>query len=73
ENDIMNELDFEFQKRMERKEGREEGLEEGMQKGKEEEKVATARRMLENGMTIELVAKISELSIDRINMMASEM
>ncbi|MGM9736385.1 MAG: Rpn family recombination-promoting nuclease/putative transposase [Candidatus Cryptobacteroides sp.] len=74
ENDIMNELDFEFQKRMERKEGleeglakgREEGREEGMQKGMEEEKVATARRMLENGLTIEMVAKISELPIETV-------
>ncbi|MGM9735751.1 MAG: hypothetical protein ACI3ZL_05005, partial [Candidatus Cryptobacteroides sp.] len=63
---IMNELDFEFQKRMERKEGREEGLEEGLAKGREEGIVATAKRMLGKGMPADLVAEISELPIETV-------
>ena len=66
ENDITNELDFEFQKRMERKEGREEGLEEGLAKGREEEKIDSAKRMLADGMAVDMVAKYSGLPVDRL-------
>ncbi|MGM9785968.1 MAG: hypothetical protein ACI3ZS_03950 [Candidatus Cryptobacteroides sp.] len=58
----MNELDFEFQKRMERKEG----LEEGLAKGREEEKIDSAKRMLADGMEVDMVAKYSGLPVETL-------
>ena len=53
-------------------EGLTEGLAQGREEGRENEKVATARRMLENGLPVEMIAKISGLPIERINTLATE-
>ncbi|MCL1998632.1 MAG: hypothetical protein FWG65_07690 [Turicibacter sp.] len=37
--------------------GREEGMERGMKKGREEEKIETALKMLEIGMSLDIIAK----------------
>ncbi|MDQ1351853.1 MAG: hypothetical protein QG657_2159 [Acidobacteriota bacterium] len=49
--------------------GREEGREEGKEEGKKEEKREMARKSLKEGLSIELVAKITGLSAQEIEML----
>ncbi len=49
ERDIMNQMDF----------ARKEGLEEGMEKGKTETSVAIARKILSEGMSMEMITKLT--------------
>ena len=66
--DIKNSIDT--AKEEGRKEGREEGREEGRKEGRVEgiakEKLATAKRLLDMGLTQEQVAKGTDLSIEDI-------
>ncbi|WHE07047.1 Rpn family recombination-promoting nuclease/putative transposase [Thermoanaerobacterium thermosaccharolyticum] len=48
------------------KEGIEKGIEEGIKKGAKEEKIAIAKKLLKNGMSIDKIAEITELSEDEI-------
>ncbi|TCW36726.1 putative transposase/invertase (TIGR01784 family) [Thermohydrogenium kirishiense] len=48
------------------KEGIEKGIEEGIKKGAKEEKIAIAKKLLKNGMPIDKIAEITELSEDEI-------
>ncbi|MCR5159947.1 MAG: hypothetical protein K6D37_12600, partial [Prevotella sp.] len=47
--------------------GMERGMEKGMEKGRTDEKEDTARRMKADGMSAELIAKYTSLTIDVIN------
>ena len=47
-------------------EGRAEGRVEGRAEGREEAKIETARKMLSDGLSIELIAKYSGLSIEEL-------
>ena len=47
-------------------EGLEKGRAEGRAEGEENAKIATARRMLADGLPVETIAKYSELSIERV-------
>ena len=47
-------------------EGLEKGRAEGREEGEENAKIATAKRMLTKGMSIELTAEISGLSVERV-------
>ncbi len=49
-----------------RQEGRQEGLQEGFQKGKEEANIATARNLLEQGVSIEIIMKSTGLSRENL-------
>ena len=57
------------------KKGLEEGLEkgraEGREEGEENAKIATAKRMLTKGMSIELTADMTGLSIERVMELSS--
>ena len=46
--------------------GVEEGLREGLREGLKEAKIKTARKSLEQGLEVELISKITDLSIDEI-------
>lgn len=46
--------------------GLKKGLEQGLEKGKFEEKIVIARKMIDQGITIDLIAKISGLTIEQI-------
>ena len=48
------------------KKGLAEGLEKGRAEGEENAKIATAKRMLADGLPVETIAKYSELSIERV-------
>ena len=71
ESEMINELDRSYQMRQERKEGREEGLEEGMEKGREEgareKSVSVAKKLIGKGISIDVIAECTGLSIDEIN------
>jgi predicted transposase/invertase (TIGR01784 family) len=54
------------------KRGREEGIAEGIEKGIEKEKFNIALNMLENGMSIDVVEKITGLSKTRVNEILKE-
>ncbi|ENN8376224.1 TPA: Rpn family recombination-promoting nuclease/putative transposase [Providencia rettgeri] len=49
-----------------RQEGRQEGLQEGFKKGKEEANIATARNLLEQGVSIEIIMKSTGLSREKL-------
>ena len=55
-----------------RKEGREEGHKEGRKEGRKEEKMETACRMFDNGFDIDIISKITGLSLDEIREAISE-
>ena len=54
------------------KRGREEGIAEGIKEGIEKEKFNIALNMLENGMSVEVVEKITGLSRTRVNEILKE-
>ncbi|WP_020558031.1 Yae1 family protein [Thiofilum flexile] len=60
------ELGLEKGKELGKQEGLEEGKELGKQEGLEEGKRETARRMLAKGMTVELVAELTGLSVEQV-------
>ena len=47
-------------------EGLEKGRAEGRVEGEENAKIATAKRMLADGLPVETIAKYSELSVERV-------
>ena len=49
-----------------RAEGLAEGRAEGRAEGEENAKIATAKRMLADGLPVETIAKYSELSVERV-------
>jgi predicted transposase/invertase (TIGR01784 family) len=54
-----------------REEGREEGLEQGLELGRIKAETATAKSLLETGMSVEEVAKHVELDVEKINALIS--
>ena len=59
ESEMINELDRSYQMRQERKEGREEGA--------REKSLSVAKKMLEDGVTAELIEKYTGLPVEEIN------
>ena len=58
--DVKNSIDTALEK------GREEGMAKGMAKGMENEKIATARRLLSMGLSEEQVSTATELPLEEI-------
>ena len=54
------------------KEGEERGEKRGEKRGFELGKIETARRMLEHGMDVALIAKLAELSEERVRQLAAQ-
>ena len=52
--------------------GKEEGLAEGRVEGQAEEKQAVARRMLAEGLFVDLIAKCTELTEEQVRVLAAE-
>lgn len=69
-------MDYKVQNRVAREEGKEEGIKEGIEKGieegKEEEKLRTAKNMLKNRLSIELISGVTELPIEKIKELQKE-
>ena len=61
--DFMNEMDIEYQKGICYNEGREEGREEGIR----ETAVKTARALLEEGISVAVIARCTGLTIDEVD------
>lgn len=59
-------MDYRVQQRAAKMEGKEEGREEGREEGKLEAKMEAARNMLNEGFSVELIEKITELSKEEI-------
>ena len=70
EMDMKTELDYRWELKQERLEGREEGRMEGREEGREEgvkmKAFETARKMLADGLSIDLIAKYTGLSIETV-------
>ena len=64
--ELLAEMDYNQAIRDAEKEGIEKGLEEGMEKGLEEGVRKTAQKMKEKGMTYEIIAELTGLSIEDI-------
>ena len=47
-------------------EAHKEGVKEGIQEGKKEEKVRSIKALYENGVSLEVIAKVNEMSVDEI-------
>jgi|GEM_PF-2977626 len=54
------------------KEGEERGEQRGEKRGFELGKIETARRMLEHGMDVALIAKLAELPEERVRRLAAQ-
>ncbi len=54
------------------KEGEERGEQRGEKRGFELGKIETARRMLEHGMDVALIAKLAELQEERVRRLAAQ-
>ena len=73
--DFMNEMDIEYQKGICYNEGREEGLAQGREEGHEEGReegiretaVKTARALLEEGISVAVIARCTGLTIDEVD------
>ena len=70
EMDMKTELDYRWELKQERLEGREEGRMEGREEGREEgvkmKAFETARKMLADGLSIDLIAKYTGLSFEAV-------
>ena len=68
ERDYYNDLNYEKQEGLKEgiKKGKEEGLKEGLDKGLKEKSIEIAKNMLKEGLDINLISKLSGLSIDEI-------
>lgn len=69
-------MDYKVQNRTAREEGIKEGIKKGIEKGREEGiekgKLQTAKNMLNNGLSVELISRVTELSIEKINELQKE-
>ena len=64
--ELFEEAKFEEGLEQGREEGLEQGREEGLEQGREEGKSAMILGMLREKMPLEMIAKISELSLDKV-------
>ena len=70
--DMTTELDKIAQLDYAREEGREEGRVEGRVEGREKEKIETAKKMLDLGIEVEIIRKVTSLSIEEIQKLQSK-
>ena len=56
-----------------KREGIAEGIEKGKAEGKAEEKIQNAINALKEGLNVELVARITNLSIEKVNRLREQM
>lgn len=70
EREVIDMVDFEWNQELfeeaKFEEGLEQGREEGLEQGREEGKSAMILGMLREKMPLEMIAKISELSLDKV-------
>ena len=64
--DMKTELDYRWELKQERLEGREEGRMEGREEGVKLKAFETARKMLADGLSIDLIAKYTGLSFEAV-------
>jgi predicted transposase/invertase (TIGR01784 family) len=55
-----------------KQEGRQEGRQEGITEGKQVQSIQTARRMLGRNMSLEEIAELTDLPLDRIQALQAE-
>ena len=53
-------------------EGLQQGIQQGMQQGSQQEKLAVARRMLAEGLSVAVVARVTGLSVEEIQSLSSD-
>ena len=63
----------EYGKSVGRKEGLKEGMKEGMKEGWAENNIQIAKRMLDKGLSIDLIMEITELTKDKIREIENDM
>ena len=63
---LITEWNWDDAKQVWYEEGKEEGMEEGLEKGREEGREETARNALAEGVSIEIIQKITGLDIEAI-------
>ena len=56
----------------ERREAKAEGKAEGLAEGKAKEKIATAKRLLSMGLSVEDIAKATSLSVEQVEAIKAE-
>ena len=74
EQDVINQLYYAKEKGLAegRKEGREEGLAEGKEEGKTEERLEIAKKMLKEGLSVDLICRTTDLSEEEVLKLKSE-
>lgn len=63
---MMHEWDYENSINYAREKGHKAGLEDGLKKGREEERISTARRMLEKQYSVEVIAELTGLTEEQV-------
>ena len=62
----MNERDIKYQQNICYKRGLEQGLEQGREEGARETAIKTARSFLQNGISVDIVARCTGLSLEEV-------
>ena len=64
---MTTKIDIIEQQETARKRGLEEGMEKGLEKGRQEERVATAKRLRELGVSPDIIAQATGMSVEEVN------
>ena len=70
---ILTEYDYDTDIAVQREEAYEEGLNKGISQGAEQAKIETAKNMLENGISKEIIANCTGLSHEEVEKLAKEL
>ena len=64
---MTTKIDIIEQQETARKRGLKEGMEKGLEKGRQEERVATAKRLRELGVSPDIIAQATGMSVEEVN------
>ena len=70
---ILTEYDYDTDIAVQREEAYEEGLNKGISQGAEQKAIETAKKMLENGISKEIIANCTGLSLEEVEKLAKEL
>ena len=70
---ILTEYDYDTDIAVQREEAYEEGLNKGINQGAEQTRIETAKKMLENCLSKEIIANCTGLSIEQVEKLATEL
>ena len=67
---LFGEYDYETDIRVQRREAFEDGVAEGIEQGAEQTKIETAKNLLKEGLSVEQIARCTNLSLEKVQELA---